>query len=181
LVGDSQVGKTCLVTYLTTGAFKGSDLPTIGAAFQNHIMSTPSGSIALQIWDTAGQEKYRALTPMYYRRANVAILVFDLTRAESFESLSSWLGDLSNQHEGEIKLFLAGNKLDLAKEREVSLEDAQKFVQSHGIVGYFETSAKTGEGIAQLFTSVAEIGSQRRRPVDDPLPEGLIVQDSKCC
>ena len=156
MVGDTRVGKTCVLEKLTSGIFKESSPPTIGAAFKSHILETKEGCVSLQIWDTAGQEKYRALTQMYYRSANVALLFFDLTNRDSFNALELWCGELSRKAPEKIKTVLVGNKLDLIEERVVSKDDAEKFANEHNIFFYAETSAKTGEGITDLFVRIAE-------------------------
>lgn len=158
LVGDTQVGKTCLIKRLSTGTFYDNNPPTIGAAFQNHVLQTSKGSVSLQIWDTAGQEKFRALAPMYYRSAAVAILCFDLTNKRSFEALDQWTQELIEKASPTMKLVIVGNKKDLVNDRVVSSEDANSYSLSHGAVLYCETSALTGEGIFELFTKIAEMG-----------------------
>ena len=156
LVGDTQVGKTCLVQRLISGTFRGSSPPTVGAAFQDHVMTTEKGVVSMQIWDTAGQEKYRSLAPMYYRNAQAAILVFDLTNTQSYEALEQWATELEEKSSTEIKLFIVGNKCDLTEQRAVSKEEAEEFTYRHGGMAYIETSAKNGTGVLQLFTKVAE-------------------------
>jgi small GTP-binding protein len=156
LVGDTQVGKSCIVHRITKGSFRTASPPTIGAAFENHLVTTPKGSVALQLWDTAGQERYRALTPMYYRNANVAILVFDLTVRETFEGLEQWVADLSDNSANELRLYIVGNKVDLDEQRAVSLEDARNVADAFRAIAYFETSALTGAGVTELFESIAD-------------------------
>ena len=155
LVGNTQVGKTCLVSRLMTGTFRANSPATVGAAFQDHVMTTDKGIVSMQIWDTAGQEKYRSLTPMYYRNAHAAVLVFDVTNKESYESLEQWATDLEEKTTTDIKIFIAGNKCDL-ENRQVSEEEAREFAFKHGAICYVETSAKTGNGVLELFTKVAE-------------------------
>jgi small GTP-binding protein len=158
IIGDSLVGKTCILVRLTAGKFDLESFPTIGAAFQNHVLVTENGSVTLHIWDTAGQEKYHSLTPMYYQNAQVAILVFDLTRLKSFESLDQWMEQLNGKRDTDLKIFLVGNKADLIDERAVEEDRAQDFAAKSGAVAYIKTSAKSGEGIIELFTKVAESG-----------------------
>ena len=118
-------------------------------------VTTDKGIVSMQIWDTAGQEKYRSLTPMYYRNAHAAVLVFDVTNKESYESLEQWATDLEEKTTTDIKIFIAGNKCDL-ENRQVSEEEAREFAFKHGAICYVETSAKTGNGVLELFTKVAE-------------------------
>lgn len=186
LVGDTQVGKTCVVSRLTCGEFRPENPATVGAAFQNHTIDTPAnGSVSLQIWDTAGQEKYRALAPMYYRSASIAVLFFDLTNLATFQSLDNWISELQEKTTREIKLFLVGNKADLSDERVVSRAAAEEFAKRHGIVNYMETSAKTGEGVLDLFTSIASTKfylDTQHKP-NDAKPQQLTddKKKKKCC
>jgi small GTP-binding protein len=118
-------------------------------------MTTSKGAVTLQIWDTAGQEKYRALTPMYYRNARAALVVFDLTNHQSFQAIEEWITDLDSGPDS-VNLFLVGNKCDLEQNRAVTANMAKDWVDQHEAVAYVETSAKTGTGVIDLFTRVAE-------------------------
>jgi small GTP-binding protein len=151
LVGDTQIGKICLARRLATRQLQTGSLPTIGAASQNHIILTSNGPVKLQIWDTAGQEKYRALILMYCRNAQAAVLVFDLTSVETFNTLKEW-----GEHLEALKIFLVGKKLDLTDERQVTAARTAECVQAHGVLDHFETSIKRGDGVIDLFTTVAE-------------------------
>ena len=175
LVGDTQVGKTCILGRLTSGQFRASSPATVGAAFQNHVITTNKGAVSMQIWDTAGQEKYRSLAPMYYRSAQVAILFFDLTNRQSFLDLDQWANELEEKTTGEIKTFLVGNKCDLEDERQVSKEEAQEFSFQHGAIEYVETSAKTGDGVVDLFTKVAETSETFDNPKEQEKPKADIL------
>lgn len=179
VVGDSTVGKTCLLSRLTTGQFNPSNLPTIGAAFQNQILTTSKGSAALQIWDTAGQERYRALTPMYYRNAQVIVMVFDLTNNSSFTSLDDWMADLQGKADSDVQLFVVGNKADLVAERSVEERAAKNFAEKIGAIEYLETSAKSGQGVTGLFTKVAESAQSKSQVAFDALPVAA-VEESNC-
>jgi small GTP-binding protein len=179
IVGDSTVGKTCLLSRLTTGQFNPNNLPTIGAAFQNHTITTAKGTATLQIWDTAGQERYRALTPMYYRNAQVIVMVFDLTSTQSFASLEDWNLDLEGKADNDVQLFVVGNKADLVGERAVEEGIARAFAQKIGAIEYLETSAKSGQGVVGLFTKVAESAQAKTQVVFDSVPVAE-SGDSQC-
>jgi small GTP-binding protein len=155
LVGDTQVGKTCVLSRLINKEFKKNSQATVGAAFQNFFLQTETGTIQLQIWDTAGQEQYRSLAPMYYRAANVAILFFDVTNFSSFQSLQDWINELSEKAPAHLHVVICGNKIDL-NDRVVSKKEAERFALSHGAVLYCETSAKTGVGVNEMFTEIAK-------------------------
>ena len=158
LLGDSQVGKTSIISRIADdNNFEEETVSTIGAAFITQMMTTPNGTIQLQIWDTAGQEQYRSMTPMYYRSADVILFVFDLTQIESFQSIQSWIQDVQGQCTNKTQFVLVGNKTDLP-ERAVTPEDAQQFCNNYQMSFYKEVSAKTGFNIYTLFQQIAEIG-----------------------
>lgn len=156
LVGDTQVGKTCVLARLINKEFKFDSQATIGAAFQNYFLQIPTGSVQMQIWDTAGQEQYRSLAPMYYRAANVAIIFFDVTNQTSFQALQEWMDELAEKAPPQLHMVVVGNKIDL-ENRQITTKMAQQFATSHGAVLYKETSAKTGEGVLELFTEIAKL------------------------
>ena len=167
LVGDTQVGKTCVLTRLISGQFKANYPATIGAACQTHIIQTETGSVTMQIWDTAGQEKFRALAPMYYRGASAAILFFDVTNRSTFTALEEWSKELEEKGADGLITFIVGNKCDLADQRVVSQAEGQEFSFKVGALHYFETSAKTGEGIIEMFTKVAENADPKEKQVSN--------------
>ena len=156
LVGDTQVGKTCVLARLINREFKQNSQATVGAAFQNYFLQTATGSVQLQIWDTAGQEQYRSLAPMYYRAASVAIVFFDVTNLKSYQALQDWIDELAEKAPAQLHIVVVGNKVDL-EDRIVSKKDAENFALSHGAAFYMETSAKTGQGINELFQKVAKL------------------------
>jgi small GTP-binding protein len=183
LVGDTRVGKTCILTRLTTGAFRDS-AATVGAAFQTHTVTTQFGVRTLQIWDTAGQEKYRSLAPMYYRSAHVAILCFDLTNRESFQALGTWADELAEKGTGELLTIIVGCKVDLVESRAVLQQEAQDFAFEKGASHYLECSAKTGAGIVDLFTKAAELlgaGSTIGATETAQIAQAPAVSDGGCC
>jgi small GTP-binding protein len=186
IVGDTQVGKTCIIGHLVTNTFKPSTPPTIGAAFQTYVMATPQGPVTMQIWDTAGQEKYRALAPMYYRSADIAILVFDVTSLQSFEGMEQWCQELSEKAPRNLQLLIAGNKVDLEDERVVHADAGNEFAKRHGAKYYGECSAKTGVGIFELFEKAAQIVAQGRSADAQTKPSTLKAQEPRakgdgCC
>jgi small GTP-binding protein len=157
LVGDTQVGKTCIIANLVNNTFKSSSPPTIGAAFQTHVLPTPQGPVTMQIWDTAGQEKYRALAPMYYRSADIAMLVYDVTQLDSFDAMEQWASELAEKAPQNLQLMVVGNKIDLMDDRVVQADTADAWAQLHNARCYMEVSAKTGVGIDRLFAKAAEL------------------------
>jgi Ras-related protein Rab-2A len=112
--------------------------------------------IKLQIWDTAGQESFRAITKSYFRGATGALLVYDITRRETFDHVKTWLEELRGAADKDISIILVGNKSDLEDRRKVSKEEAQKWAREHGLKAAVETSAKTGEAVEQAFVDCAK-------------------------
>ncbi|KAJ0405876.1 hypothetical protein P43SY_001608 [Pythium insidiosum] len=155
IVGATDVGKTSITMRYCHGSFSTPTSATIGASFlQKRIVVGPKRrKMTLQIWDTAGQERFRSMAPMYYRNAKAAILVFDLQNDATFEKIKEWLQDLRHHVGDDIVLAVVGNKCDCASSFNFAL--AQQFAQEIGAM-VFRTSAKTGDGVANLFDSVGE-------------------------
>ena len=167
LVGDAGVGKTCICERLTKDSFLDSTAPTIGAANFTVKIPTEKGNIEFNIWDTAGQEKYRSLAPMYFAGSQAAILVFDLTSEQSLSALDSFYDILLQRAPADCVYVLVGNKCDKTTERVVTRERAESYQSKFGAVFYIETSALTGEGVSDLFAQLATT-SQLSLIEDDP-------------
>lgn len=157
VLGNSGVGKSSLSLRFCQGRFPQSHEVTIGAAFLQQTVRTTSGiQHKLHIWDTGGQERFRAMAPLYYRDAAGALIVFDCTDAGSFGSVSFWIDELTNKGPGNIVIFVVANKCDVSPAlRAVSREEAASFCNSRSLV-YFEASALSGEGVASLFQRLAD-------------------------
>ena len=156
VVGDSGVGKTCLLIRFVRDLFDEESQPTLGVEFMTKIVQTEHHRIQLQLWDTAGQELFRSVTRGYYRGSAGALLVFDLTNRDSFENIGRWLQDIKDVARSDVVTILLGNKSDLSAERKVSKEEAESFAAKHQMQ-YFETSAKTGEQIQQAIDACVAI------------------------
>lgn len=150
LLGDSGVGKTSIVTQYVSGTAPGSVKPTIGAAFVTKEIVVDDQQLELLIWDTAGQEVYRGLAPMYYRSALIAIVVYDCSRQQSFDTVSYWIKELKNNVDGNIVILVCGNKVDLEDQKVIDSTVAQASADSNGAL-FAETSASTGAGIERMF------------------------------
>ena len=157
LLGDSGVGKTCIISRYISGAFDQNSPSTNGASYASKIINFEdlNKTISLDIWDTAGQEKYKSLTKFFYKDAAVAILVYDTTHKESFENMTKyWYEQLQEFGSKNLILGVAGNKCDMYEKEEVNENEAKQFAESIG--AFFEiTSAKNNTGINDLFMKAA--------------------------
>lgn len=176
IIGDSGVGKSCFLLQFIDNDFKEDHNVTIGVEYGAKTVTASGKQIKLQIWDTAGQESFRAITRSFYRNANGVILMYDLTRIESFENLEDWLREIKLNSDPEVVIFLVANMLDLAdEEREVSFEAGQKFMNEKKLDGFVEASAKTAERVNEVFVKVAEVlhkkkDSKKSEPVKEANP-----------
>jgi small GTP-binding protein len=153
MVGDSMVGKTCLLANLCGEAFDERPRPTVGAAWVAYAHEFRNQRISLQIWDTAGQEMYRSLGPLYYRGATGAMIVYDVSNPASFRAVGRWANELLAVAGTDAVVFVIANKSDLP--REVPDTEGIDFAQEQGYE-WFATSALTGNGVQEAFTALAE-------------------------
>jgi len=174
LLGEAAVGKSSLVLRFVNNDFQENKEPTIGAAFLTQKCNLPSRTIKFEIWDTAGQERFASLAPMYYRNAQAALVVYDLTKPTSLVKAKHWVAELQRQASPGIVIALVGNKLDLTGDstpaedaeddgdnedgsgdaRKVSTEEAQAYAEEESLL-FFETSAKSGHNVSEVFTAIA--------------------------
>lgn len=192
LLGESGVGKSSIIQRLVHDKFQSHIENTIGAAFCTKSVTLESGIVKYQIWDTAGQEKFRALAPMYYRGSAVAIIVFDITSKASFEAMAAWLDDLKKYADPDVILAIAGNKSDLEAQRQIHFKEALQYANLHNAI-FVETSAKTSVNIATLFVEIGErlaakavnksIPRLSTVPVSDDIviPRSSNKQKTSCC
>ncbi|XP_011403035.2 PREDICTED: ras-related protein Rab-13-like [Amphimedon queenslandica] len=151
VIGDSSVGKTCLILRYTQDVFRESFLPTIGVDFKSKIVEEGEKRYKLQLWDTAGQERYDSLRRGFYRGAKGVIVVYDITSIESFDNVTKWIEDITtNAGPTQPLLLVLGNKIDNASARKVPTVSGQQIAKSVGAC-FGEVSAKTGEGIEEAF------------------------------
>ena len=153
LIGDSSVGKTSLIQRYANGIFKEEYLATVGLDYYTKQEMINNLNVLVKLWDTAGQERFKALTPNYFRNAEGVVLAYDVTNSESFENLKFWINSIkSNLGEKNIfiPIIIIGNKIDMEDMRDITKEDASKFAKENNYK-YFETSAKTGEGVDEAI------------------------------
>lgn len=151
IVGDHAVGKSSIVVKYTNGSFDISNSkPTVGAACIEKEFTHENADYILSMWDTAGQEAYRNLVPMYFRNTQIAIIVFDVTKIESLDSIEYWVNCVNENCGSDIIVVIVANKIDMTNDRKISTDEIQKISDQYKIP-FFETSALTGVGISKLF------------------------------
>ncbi len=155
LIGDSGVGKSCLLLRFADDNFTDSYISTIGVDFRFRTVTIDDKTVKLQIWDTAGQERFRTITSAYYRGADGIIMVYDVTSTESFDHVQDWLSEVERYASGTTAKLLVGNKADLVSEKQVSEEKAHRFADKLGIP-VLETSAKTATNVENAFLTLAK-------------------------
>ncbi|TMX02181.1 hypothetical protein EJD97_022461 [Solanum chilense] len=153
LIGDSAVGKSQLLARFARNEFNLDSKATIGVEFQTKTLIIDNRTVKAQIWDTAGQERYRAVTSAYYRGAVGAMLVYDLTKRQSFDHMARWLEELRGHADKNIVIMLIGNKCDLGSLRAVPIEDAQEFAERENLF-FMETSALESTNVETAFMSI---------------------------
>jgi len=169
VIGDTAVGKSCILHRFIDNKFKKESTHTIGVEFGSKIVEVGGRNVKLQIWDTAGQERFRSVTRSYYRGAAGAILVYDTTNRDTYNHVSSWLSDARSLANKDIAIILVGNKTDLAN-REVTFLEASRYAQENDLM-FLETSALSGEGVEEIFLKCA-------RTILSKINSGLLSPES---
>lgn len=177
LLGDSGVGKTSIVTKYVTGSLPDVAVPTVGAAFVTKDMEIDGRNFQLLIWDTAGQELYRGLSPMYYRSAAIAVIVYDVTNVNSFKSVEYWVNELRDNADQNIVIIVCGNKTDL-EPRQVEQDVAQTQANAFKTL-YTETSAATGSGVERVFQMVLNELINNRCIVSDSSQKKITIDNTE--
>ncbi|URE08189.1 ras-related protein [Musa troglodytarum] len=155
LIGDSAVGKSNLLARFARNQFFPNSKSTIGVEFQTKTMDIDGKEVKAQIWDTAGQERFKAVTSAYYRGAVGALLVYDVSRHQTFDSVGRWLQELHMHSDMNVVTILVGNKTDLKDAREVSIAEGKSLAEAQGLF-FMETSALDSSNVAAAFQTVAE-------------------------
>ncbi|GAU97671.1 hypothetical protein RvY_08927 [Ramazzottius varieornatus] len=154
LLGEGCVGKTSLVLRYVENKFNEKHESTLQASFLTKKLTIGNRRVNLSIWDTAGQERFHALGPIYYRDSNGAILTYDITDDDSFQKVKNWVKELKKMLGTDIMLTIIGNKTDLEKQRNVSVETAEQYAESVGAT-HFQTSAKLNRGVEEVFLDLS--------------------------
>ena len=162
LLGEGRVGKTCLVLRYCKNSFSESQASTLQASFLQRKFNVDGERLVLNVWDTAGQERFHALGPIYYRDADGAVLVYDITDAASFDKVKNWVKELRKIVGQNVQLVIAGNKSDLERSRQVPLEDALAYAASVNATHHM-TSAKLGRGVDEMFLDLSKRVMAKRK------------------
>ncbi|KAH0786582.1 small GTP-binding protein [Histomonas meleagridis] len=183
LIGESGVGKTCILNRALKRTFDIDTSSTIGASNIDFSFENSEGNtIRFCIWDTAGQEYFRTLVPLYFKGASIAIIVFDISDELSFDKLDEWDQMLKEKAPEKVLKVLVGNKIDLGDHRKIPFQRALEYSQMIGAVTYLETSALTGEGVVELFQFIAnECDLDTIRLDDNSEPEEEEEMGHMCC
>lgn len=155
LIGDSNVGKTCVVQNFKSGLFSERQQNTIGVDFTVRTLDIDGKKVKMQVWDTAGQERFRTITQSYYRSAHGAMIAYDITRRSTFDSVTHWIKEVELYGATNIILVLIGNKCDLESEREVLFQDSCDLANEKGVLAALETSAKESQNVEDAFMLMA--------------------------
>ena len=155
LIGDTSVGKSCLLLRFADDTFSDAYLSTVGVDFRFRTVRVGKKAVKLQIWDTAGQERFRTITSAYYRGADGIVMIYDVTNLESFNHVNEWLTEVSRYAAEGTSRLLVGNKCDKIAERVISTEKGKAFADNLGIA-FIETSAKDATNVEQAFMAMTE-------------------------
>ena len=171
IIGDTSVGKTALLSKYLKGVFPTSPLSTVATEFATKIIQIKEGGyIKAQIWDTAGEEKYKSITYHHYKKSVGGLIVYDITKKSSFDNVKNWYNDLITKAEKGCIIALIGNKLDLVqrneRKREVSREEAQFYAEDNHML-FYETSAYNGSNINDIFEELMQTIYTERRKIPD--------------
>ena len=179
IIGEPSVGKSNLLMKFANNKFTEDYQATIGVEFGAKNITIDDQIFRIQLWYTAGQENFRSITRAYYKNSVCAMLVYDITNRSSFENLQDWLKDIISQSPKTVLIILLGNKIDLKEKREVEYEEGEQFAQKNGLI-FMETSAKTGEGVEEIFKkSVQEIKTKISENVYDLTSESCGIKKGK--
>lgn len=180
LLGDTSVGKTSLTVRFTRGQFDENQESTIGAAYSTKMIEHKKDFVKFEIWDTAGQERYHSLAPMYYRGAKVALVVYDITKYDTFKNAKKWINEIQ-EYNNDIIIMLIGNKHDLDYLRKVDYDEVMTYV-NYKEMKYIEVSAKHNYKINEIFEIIAnDVPKNSESMISNNILTYTTQPNNKCC
>jgi len=179
MIGDSGVGKSCLLLRFSDDSFTPTFITTIGIDFKIKTVDINGKRVKLQIWDTAGQERFRTITTAYYRGANGILMVYDVTDEQSFLNIRNWMKSIDQHAADSVKRVLIGNKADMVQEKKIETERGQGLADEYGI-RFFEASAKTDTNVSEAFMEIARLSMDGLQPVV-PTEDPKMNKKPGCC
>jgi Ras-related protein Rab-1A len=178
IIGNSGVGKSCLLIRFTDDKYEEGYVTTIGVDFKIKTLIIEGKSVKLQIWDTAGQERFRNIVSSYYKGAQGIMMVYDITDLESFRYLDSWIKEIEKNASKNVYKILVGNKNDLEKNRKVTFEKGKEFANLHGMK-FFETSAKENRNVEEAFKEMTKDIINSFKKVNEKLNSSFVIEKKK--
>ena len=184
LLGDSEVGKSCFLMRYSDNVFIENYITTIGLDYKLKYVQLESGeTIKVQLWDTAGQDRYRTIAKNYYKGSHGILLLYDVTKLNSFENIRDWIRDIKEEVYEKTIIFLIGNKIDKNEERKITTEQGAKLAEEYNIP-FFEASAKSGENVEEVFKNLYKKISEVYIDIQKERGEKLNSKNkkrTKCC
>ena len=184
LLGDTQVGKSSFLMRYIDNTFQESYLSTVGLDFKvKNVQLDDGNTYRVQIWDTAGQDRFHAITRNYFKNAHGIILIYDVTLIESFHNVKNWIKQIKEEVTDKVSIILAGNKIDMEEKRKVSKEEGEKMAADYGLK-FYECSAKTGENVEEAFKDIVTKTVENFSKIDDKEATKLKNKKGKkkgCC
>mmetsp|Transcript_23958 Transcript_23958/g.42661 ORF Transcript_23958/g.42661 Transcript_23958/m.42661 type:complete len:205 (-) Transcript_23958:329-943(-) len=187
MLGDTGVGKTCMLQTYVYDTFSPTFITTIGIDFKIKHQEIDGTKLKLQIWDTAGQERFRTITVSYFKGAHGIVLMYDVTDRETFDSISHWLAQIKEHADAQVNVVLVGNKCDIADKRQVATEEGQQLADEYKLK-FFETSAKANTRVDETFTAIASETRERLMKQESEGTSGIKLnmapekkERKKCC
>jgi small GTP-binding protein len=178
IVGESGVGKSCILLRFADDMFESDCLSTIGVDFKVRELDLEGRRVKLQIWDSAGQERFRNITSSYYRNASAVIIVYDVTSQDSFDKVAGWIDEVRRHIQ--VPLLIVGNKCDLVERRQVTTEAGTEFAQRQGLI-FMETSAKVNTNIEEAFRQLSKqlVDAELAKPKPAETPGNVVLNPTK--
>ena len=185
LLGDSDVGKSCFLMRYADNVFVDNHMTTIGLDYKLKYIQLDSGEIIqVQLWDTAGHERYRTISKNYYKGSHGILLLYDVTKTNSFENIREWIRDIREEVYEKAIIFLIGNKIDKKEDRKIQTEQGAKLAEEFNLP-FFEASAKSGENVDEIFKAlykkISEVYIELQKEKGTKLSSNKKKKKKKCC